>query len=384
LDAKVYALQRLRCGLCGKIFTAQAPKDVGPEKYDAKSVSMIALLKYGTGVPFNRLERLQETLGIPLAASTQWEQLSDRDYIFSVMHDTLIRQAAQGKVIHNDDTTMRILDRSDLRKLPETASKKRKGIFTSGIVSVGNAYQIAVFFTGYQYAGENLSDVLTHRSNELGPPIQMSDALNQNIPGKFETLTGYCLAHGRRRFVDILTSFPAECRHVLEVLADVYHHDSLCKQSQCTDHERLVYHQEHSKPLMDALKDQMEDELDGHQVEDNSGLGEAYRYMLNHWEGLTLFLRVAGAPLDNNVCERALKKAILNRKNAYFYHSANGARVGDMFMSLIHTCELNGVNPFEYLTALQEHTSVVIHSPESWLPWNYQDQLESPSTTATA
>jgi hypothetical protein len=97
--------------------------------------------------------------------------------------------------------------------------------------------------------------------------------------------------------------------------------------------------------------------------------------MLKHWAKLTLFLRVPGAPLDNNVCERALKKAILHRKNALFYKTLNGARVGDVFMSLIHTTELNGIPPFEYLVALQRHHQAVALDPSEWLPWTYEATL---------
>ena len=77
----------------------------------------------------------------------------------------------------------------------------------------------------------------------------------------------------------------------------------------------------------------------------------------------------------NNVCERALKKAILHRKNALFYKTQNGARVGDLFMSLIYTCQLNDVNPFDYLTQLQQHADELEASPERWLPWNYRAAL---------
>jgi hypothetical protein len=115
----------------------------------------------------------------------------------------------------------------------------------------------------------------------------------------------------------------------------------------------------------------MEKQLDDRLVEPNSSLGDALRYMLNHWEPLTLFLRQPGAPLDNNICERALKKFILLRKNAYFYKTENGARVGDTFMSLIHTAELNQVNPFDYLVALLRHPGAVAENPGAWLPWNY-------------
>jgi hypothetical protein len=97
--------------------------------------------------------------------------------------------------------------------------------------------------------------------------------------------------------------------------------------------------------------------------------------MLRHWEPLTLFLREPGAPLDNNLCERALKKAILHRKNSLFYKTMNGAEVGDLYMSLIHTCELCGASPFDYLTELQRHAAELALSPAEWMPWNYHATL---------
>ncbi|WP_372369484.1 transposase [Candidatus Uabimicrobium sp. HlEnr_7] len=110
-------------------------------------------------------------------------------------------------------------------------------------------------------------------------------------------------------------------------------------------------------------------------VEENSGLGKAINYVQKRWSELTRFLHVPGAPLDNNICERALKKAICHRKNSLFYKTANGASVGDLFMLIIHTCFYAGANPFEYLTQLQRNLSRVIKAPASWLPWNYSLQL---------
>ncbi len=137
--------------------------------------------------------------------------------------------------------------------------------------------------------------------------------------------------------------------------------------------ERLGYHQNHSGPRMKELEQWFQQQFAERKVEPNSGLGQAITYMQNHWPKLTLFLRQAGAPLDNNLCERALKKAILHRKNALFYKTQNGARVGDLFMSLIHTCQLRGANPFDYLTELQRHSQELPCSPEQWMPWNYRD-----------
>jgi transposase len=375
LKATVYEMERLRCNGCNQVFTAEAPASAGEEKYDASAAAMIAQLRYGSGVPFQRLERMQAHLGIPLAASTAWEAAEGAAEQIRPAYDELIRQAAQGEVAHNDDTGMRILR---LAREPAPEGKERTGVFTSGIVSRVGARIIALFFSGWKHAGENLADVLKRRAPGLQPLIQMCDALSRNTPKLSEgvrILVANCLAHGRRQFVEVAENFPEECRYVLETLGGVWRHDDLARKRKLTPHERLRFHQEHSGPLMQQLHDWMEAQLAEHKTEPNSGLGKAIQYMLRHWMPLTLFLREAGAPLDNNLVERALKKAILHRKNSLFYKTMNGAEVGDLFMSLIHTCELNGANPFDYLTELQRHAEELKQNPSAWMPWNYRDTL---------
>jgi transposase len=383
LGAVVYELEKLRCNLCGEIFTAPAPDGVDAAKYDARSAAIIALLKYGSGLPFHRLEQLQGSLGIPLPASTQWEIVKDTAHPLKPAFEALVRQAAQGEVLYNDDTTMKILSQMGAthQAITEDAEaadgSQRSGIFTSGIVSTGEGRKIALFFTGRQHAGENLQDVLQRRAEELGPPIQMCDALSRNPSKTFETLLAHCLAHGRRKFVEVAERFPKQCRYVLETLGTVYQNDAITHQQGMSPQERLLFHQARSGPLMDQFKAWATTQIDDRKVEPNSGLGKAIAYINNHWDKLTLFLRVPGAPLDNNLCERALKKAILHRKNALFYKTQNGARVGDVFMSLIHTCQLNGVNPFDYLTELQQHAGELARNPQDWMPWNYRVTLQS-------
>jgi transposase len=378
LEATVFEMERLRCNACGEVFTADEPDAAGPAKYDETAVAMIALLKYGTGVPFKRLERLQGQLGMPLPATTQWELMETAAKPFRPVLEELIRQAAQGSVMHNDDTSMRIL------RLTREPDDKRKGTFTSGIVSIVGAWTIALFFTGWKHAGENIAEVLKQRASGLPAPIQMCDALSRNTPKGVETLLANCLAHGRRQVVEVADNFPEECRYVLETLGSVYHYDALAREQGQSLEERLLFHQEHSGPLMKDLHEWMEAQLTEHKTEPNSGLGKAISYLLNHWPKLTLFLRQAGAPLDNNIVERALKKAILNRKNALFYKTLNGAGVGDLFMSLIHTCELNGANPFDYLTELQRHAEELKRTPSEWMPWNYRETLARLATSAAA
>ena len=171
---------------------------------------------------------------------------------------------------------------------------------------------------------------------------------------------------------------------MLEALGEVYCNDSRSREQRLSPGERLLFHQEHSGPVMKRLKEWLAAQLAEHRTEPNSGLGKAITYLLRHWTKLTLFLRQQGAPLDNNIAERALKKAILHRKNALFYKTMNGAHVGDLFMSLIHTCELNKVNPFDYLTELLLHPAELTVRPADWMPWNYRMTLAGTATPVAA
>ena len=375
LTATVYACERLRCNLCGEMYTAPAPEGVGNEKYDATAASMVGLLKYGTGLPFNRIEKLQDGMRIPLPAATQWDLVQAAAKTLAPAHEELLHQAAQSRVLYNDDTTMKVLQLTKAQRaaaLADDVKQERTGIFTSGIVATDAGQKIALFFTGVRHAGENLNAVLARRSTDLPPPIQMADGLSRNVPSDFDTILGSCLAHARRKHVELAESFPEQVRFVLETLREVYITDARARTKDLDPQQRLQLHQAQSQPRMAALERWMQAQFTERIIEPNSSLGAAILYMQRRWSQLTLFLRIPGAPLDSNIVERALKKAILHRKNALFYKTLNGARVGDVFMSLIYTAELNAVAPFEYLAALQRHADEVAASPSDWMPWNYQ------------
>ncbi|HYX08271.1 MAG TPA: IS66 family transposase [Bacteroidales bacterium] len=371
--ATIYELQKLRCNLCGEIFTAQAPEHTNNSKYDESVAAMIAVLKYGAGFPFYRIDTLQDNFGVPLPDSTQWEILEDKAATPLLIYDVLTTLAAQGKVIHNDDTKMKVL--SLIKENKQDPDRKRKGIFTSGFISRTDKFDIALYCTGRNTAGENLKEILEHRKKGIEIPIQMCDASNNNLQNEFYVLLANCLTHGRRKFADLIDVFSQECIYIIEALRDVYHNDSITKQERMTDHDRLAYHQQHSGPIMNKLYAWMTAQFAEKKVEPNSALGGAISYMIKHWDALTLFLRKAGAPLDNNIVERALKKVILHRKNSLFYKTEHGARIGDCFMSIIHTCELNRVNSLHYLIQVLKNRLAVVAAPELWLPWNYQSQL---------
>lgn len=375
LMATVYELEKLRCNLCGAFFTARAPEEAGKSKYDETSRAMIALLKYGAGVPFNRLEKLQASLGIPMPSSTQWDQVEKGANAIYPAFEELVRQAAQGETVYNDDTVNRILTLMEENKTK--AEGERTGIFTTGIISTLGERIIAIFHTGRRHAGENLDALLEKRDADRGVPTQMADAASRNVPKSSDTLLASCLTHGRRHFVDIADAFPEECRHVIEIIGKVYKNDAITKAGNMTPEERLTYHQLNSGPLMSGLESWMSERFDKKLTEPNSSLGKAIKYLQNHWDELTLFLRVPGAPLDSNIVERALKIVILHRKNALFYRTLFGAYIGDMYLSIIYTCSLMKANPFDYLVALQRHSSAVFREPSRWMPWNFKETLAS-------
>jgi transposase len=306
LQATVYELERLRCNACGQMFTAAEPEGVGPDKFDETAAAMLALLKYGSGVPLNRIKDLEKRLGIPLPNATQWEVVEEAAEVVKPIKDELIRQAAQSELVHNDDTSMRVL------QLARPPNDERTGVFTTGVVSVGEGRRMALYFTGREHAGENLAQVLGKRAASLPAPIQMCDALSRNEPklgNGVEILLANCLAHSRRRFVDVIGSFPDECRYVLEALGKVYGNDAEAREHGLSAAARLAFHQEHSAPLMEQLRKWGQDQLAQKKTEPNSGLGKVILYFERHWSALTLFLRVPGAPLDNNVCTAACGSA---------------------------------------------------------------------------
>lgn len=376
IKATAFIIEKLRCTLCGKLFSATPPPEAGQEKYDQNVAPMLALLRYGYGLPMNRLSDLQNTFCVPLRSGTQWKLISEYyNEVGPIIGTELVRQAAEGHVFHNDDTNGRVLELEKAirqRKAEKQDGEKiRTGVFTTGVVSIKEDCKIALYSTGPQHAGENLQDILDHRPAGLPAPIQMSDALSRNEP-KSATIKSNCNSHGRREFVDIAEHFHDECEYVLETFKSVYKHEAHTVKQKMSADQRLLYHQQYSAKLMEDMKLWMEQKNQGGQVEPNSGLGSAIQYMLKHWEKLTLFLHVAGAPIDNNICERILKTSIRHRDNSLFYKTMNGAKIGDFFMSVIQTCRLNGKDPFHYLSTITRFVKQLRENPSVWMPWNYQ------------
>ncbi|MGA8164440.1 MAG: IS66 family transposase [Waddliaceae bacterium] len=375
LQIEIYRPERLRCSTCGKIFTASLPsKVVSGSRADSSAKTIVSLLKYRGGVPFYRQGQIQDILGAPISASEIWEMTEQVADALQPVYASLCLEAANAKLIHNDDTSAKILSRMKELKMAEK-EPERSGTFTSCIVGVLEVIdkKAALFFTGWKHAGENLDELLEKRSEDLSPPIQECDALSRNVPKNHETKLANCIAHLRRKFYELVDVWPKEVVKIIGEFSLLFANEHEAPEDP---EERLKWHQKESGPIMERLKNFCNSLIEEKKVEPNSSLGKAIAYMNNHWEAFTLFLKIAQVPLTNNDGERLIKRAVLNRKNAYFFRNETGAKIADILMSVIETCVLNDINPYNFLVAVQQHAADVRKNPKLWLPWLYEDRLK--------
>ena len=367
--------EKYRCNLCHYIIKAKVPTALeGKQKmYTAEFKAHLAMHKFFLAVPYHRMDTYQRILNCPLPDSTQWDliqQLASSCYpIFRVLK----LLTANSKIIYNDDTVNRILEVIAENK---RSNKKNTGMHTTCIMAeTEDGHKIALYLNGTLHSGQNLDAILDKRDKAKKPILQMSDALAANTPSTIATIACYCLSHGFRKIEYLDDYFPLPCISMMKKLGKVFAIDA--KTKTMSDDERLAYHIVHSKPIMFALYEQIDDLLNSDDVEPNGELAKALRYFKNHWVALTRFLTTPGAPIDNNIVERALKLAIRVRKNSLFYKSRYSAELSGMLTSLIYTCTYINVNPVIYLTALQKNGDAVQKNPHQWLPWNFDEQLEA-------
>jgi transposase len=386
LSAIRYELQKLRCSACGQIFTAPLPEEAGAEKYSARARAVLAVSRCYLGVPLYRLQGYQAMLGVPMPDSTQWDQIEAVGDCSYKVFAYLERLAAQGELIHQDDTSVRIQSLMAQNRQIQAAADamglsrpiERTGMFTTGLVVKVGAHTICLYYSGRDHAGENLKALLRQRRAGLAKPLVMSDALSRNEADETGLIRCHCLAHGRRQFSEIEDVFPLECQVVLEVIKQVFDHEDEAREQALEPAARLAYHQALSQPIMDGLKKWLQKQVADRLVEPNSSLGKAISYLQTHWEKLTRFLSIPGAPLDNNLVERALKLFIRQRKNSLFFRTEHSAYIASVMTSLIATCLYAGVNALDYLVALQDHRREVVADPAAWLPWSYAASRASP------
>lgn len=395
LSCEKHILEQLRCNLCGELSTAKLPEDVAKDgdrfqQYGFSARTMMAINKFYMGSPYYRQQSLQALLGRPVTASTIYDQCA-----LLVAHVTPVwtafkQKAANAWHFNIDDTGNRILSATSVEKPTRTGqgTRKRTGVYSSCLIATLGTQsqeqrQVVLFNTDIGHSGEWIDEILAERDSTLPAPTVMSDALSSNRPRQ-PCQISLCNAHSRRKFVDVNSHFPEEVAYVVECYAAIWSNDSATHDENLNPAQRLAYHQTHSLPVMENQQSWCEATQQEAMVEANSGLGKAIQYFLNHYQGLTAFCRIEGSRLDNNLAEQLLKIIARCRKNSLFYKTQAGADVGDVITSLLATCELNGINGFDYLLALQQHRQAMERAPNRWLPWNYQQALAALEVDAIA
>jgi transposase len=363
-------IKQLRCNLCQEIFAKDYSEKYGDDKYSTSFKTRVVMNKYWLGVPFKRMEALYEMDGCPIPDATQWKLVDELSKVVEPVYKEIIRAASNADVIGLDDTSATILSRVEDLK---TSDSNRTGTFTSGFVckDLKKGIEMVLYFNGEKHAGENFADLLALRQVPEEDLVVMCDGLDNILPKALKAIICNCLAHGVRKFKDLLDAFRCECAHILINLKEIYELDA--KTKGMNEEDRLNFHKTHSKPILDDLLQWMKDQMDLKLVEGNSSLGKAIRYMIKRWAKLTRFCTTKNAPLDNNFVERILKIAIRTRKNAMFYKTSNGAYVGGMMMTIIETCRVNNINPTKYLNHLQSKPLEVGRNPGDHLPWLYTE-----------
>ncbi len=365
--------QVLRCSVCGWTIEAKS-EATGKPKYDLTVSSMLAILHYSASFPFYRLEKLQKMLFIPMPRSVQWILTYELSLKVRPIWDTLIKLMENSSSIMSDDTGAKIQSHIK-RKKEKGKDKNRVKLSTTGMRALTDDHEIFIYFTGEKNSGENIDDILGRRKSE-DPLTLMTDASSSNNPTNKKFINHLkCLVHARRNFIDIESKFEEETTMVINWIKLVYDNEEMAKIKDLNAQERLKWHQEKSSTPMNELKAWCDSAFSEKKTEPNSSLGKAIQYMINHWEGLTGFLRIEGAPLDTNILEQNLRTQVMNRKNWLSFKTPNGALVNDIVCSLIRTCEKAGKNPFEYLNSIQLYEKEVNSNPENWLPWNYKKNL---------
>ena len=369
VSGKRYQVMGSRCHLCSKIFKPAIPSEIKQApKFSPSAISSIAMAHYSNGLPFYRIAKWQHNCGVPLPDATQYDEMAKLSKGVLPVVQCLRQLSANSDLFYYDDTPFKVLN--------------GRNAHGTAIISQSGGHSIYLFCVGEPIAGKEVSKLLKSRQVAANF-ITMTDASRQNQLSEVdETLLSraviaYCLVHGRRKFYDLLEDYPPTCQFVIESIAKVYRYEAHCQKEKLIPSQRLAYHQQHSSPVMEALKVYLMNLWHYGGIEHNSTLGKAVKYMLTRWTFLTRFLSVEGCPLDNSLCERAIKNLIRYRKNSLFYKTQAGAECGNVLMSLIYTAIHNGINAFDYLNALQLHKEAVALSPQDFFPWNYQTTLDT-------
>lgn len=398
--AELHHLEQARCRVCGRILRAQAPTGIleglgsSYAVYDWSACAMLVVMHYFAAAPFKRLESLHEGWGIPLPDANLWRLVDETDdHLLPLYRALELHGVQRATTLRIDDTGSKVVALAReiqaeiaARKLVGESTKDvRTGINATGVFLETANGTLVLFFTGRHHAGEVLDKLLKRRVPTPGSPrlVKVTDGASKNFDHQHrgQLVEATCNAHAYLKFHDIKDKHPAEYALAGEVYKAVFDNDDEAKARRFTPDERMLFHRERSKPLMEKLKAMCDEKLRNKLVEPNSALWEPLSFIINQWPRLTRFYEVPGVPLDTNLVEQKLIIPVRYLAASFNYQTETGAEVGDRMMSLIATAHANGVEPVAYLTHCLRNHEDLAKRPADYLPWLYRDGARQRAST---
>ncbi len=381
--------EQARCRNCGRVVRAEGPacvhEGVGTEyiRYDWSACAMLLFMHYSGGDPFKRVESHHAGWGVPMPDANQWEVVDKADDLLLPLYRALEQHAIQRATNFRIDDTGSVVitlkrqieaELASLRALGESTKGVRTGINATGIYWETPDGPVVLYYTGRHHAGEIIDQVLGRRLASRPTLVKCTDGASKNFDHAHadKLVEATCNAHALLKFRDIKDKYPAEYAEAGKVYSAVFDNDDKAKALGLNPVDRMLYHRQHSKPLMLQLKKMCEEKVTSRSVEPSSPLWEPVTFILNQWERLTLFCEAPGVPLDTNLVEQALIVPARYLAGSFNYHTENGAVVGDHAMSLIATARAHGVEPVAYLTECLRSHEDLAKRPEHYLPWVYR------------
>lgn len=394
LVAELHHYEQARCRQCGHVVRATGPDHIheglGSDyvRYDWSACAMIAVMHYFAGGPFKRLESLHKGWGVPISDANMWEVVNTSDDLLFPLYLALEKYAIQRATnFRIDDTGSMVLalqrqindEIAALEQVGKSTNDVRKGINATGVYWETPSGPIILFYTGRHHAGEIVDQLLRQRVFAGPKLVKSTDGASKNFDHEHadQLVESTCNAHALLKFRDIKDKYPAEYARAGSIYKTVFDNDDQAKALGLSPTDRMLYHREHSKPLMEELRAWCEAKIKSKLVEPNSPLWEPLTFVINQWNRLVRFCEVPNVPLDTNLVEQALIMPVRYLSGSFNYRTETGATVGDHFMSLIATARAQGVEPVAYLTECLRHHEDLLARPDQYLPWAYRERTRA-------
>lgn len=391
--AERHHFERARCRKCGYIVCAEGLAAVlmgigtGYITYDWSACAMLMVMHYFAGGPFKRLESLHAGWGVPMPDANQWTLASaGHDYLlplYKALENHAIQRVTNFRI---DDTGGMVIEIQKqikaevaaLERLGESTKDVRTGINATGSYWETPEGPVILYYTGRHHAGEIIDQTLGRRSPGSPKVVKCTDAASKNFDHEQgdKVIDATCNAHAFLKFRDIKDKYPADYAEAGRVYKEIFDNDDKAAELGLSPIDRMLYHQQHSRPLLEQLKKHCAERIRSKLVEPNSPAWESLTFIINQWDRLVRFCEVPGVPLDTNLVEQALIVPVRYLAGSFNYQTLDGALVGDRAMSLIMTARKNGVEPVAYLTECLRHHEDLAVRPDYYLPWNYRERLK--------